>query len=83
MKTVREAALYYTGRDAECRQTDVDHWPDAARETIRKMVEEISTMETLLQIERLLHKDMEREIAERDRQLQLFSGPQGSDDASG
>ena len=59
MKTVREAALFYTGDDAECTQTKVDLWPEAAKQTIKALMDELEETEEMLYAARAL-LDQER-----------------------
>jgi hypothetical protein len=68
--SIREAALMANTDDSQCRQTNVDRWPEAARRTIEFLNEELDETESLLQIARndarLLkrHGDLD---AERER----------------
>ena len=54
MKSVREAALFYTGNDAECTQTKVDLWPEAAKQTIKALMDELAETEEMLYQTRVL-----------------------------
>jgi hypothetical protein len=62
MKSIRDAALYYTGNDAECRQTDVDHWPGAAKDLAQKLLEEVEELKSLLSKSRSNSKDISTEL---------------------